>query len=152
MADESAHVLAKNKRAFHEYTVVDTLECGIELKGTEVKSIKGRRFNFSDSYVRIKHDQLWLIGFNISPWSHASEFNHEPLRPRKLLAQRSEIVRLKKQATERGFTLVPLDVHLVRGLVKIKLGVVRGKKLHDKRQAIRSRDLRREQERELSGR
>lgn len=152
MAEESTHVLARNKRAYHEFAVVDTLECGIELRGTEVKSVKAKRFNFSDSYARIKRDELWLIGFNISHWSHASDFNHDPVRPRKLLAQRSEIARLKKQATERGFTLVPLDLHLVRGLVKVKLGIVRGKKLHDKRQTIRARDLRREQERELTGR
>ncbi|MFP4644578.1 MAG: SsrA-binding protein SmpB [Spirochaetales bacterium] len=152
MSEYGVKLLAKNKRAFHEYTVEDTIECGIELFGTEVKSVKGRKFNFSDSYARIKRGELWLHGLHISPWSHATEFNHEPLRSRKLLVHKAEIKRLKRRATERGFTLVPLDLHLKNGLVKVTLGMVKGKKLHDKRQSIRNKDLKRDQERETAGR
>lgn len=152
MSETGVKVLAKNKRAFHEYTVEDTLECGIELSGTEVKSVKARKFNFSDSYARIKRGELWIHGLHISPWTHATEFNHEPLRSRKLLVHKAELKRLKKHVTERGFTLVPLDLHLKRGLIKLTLGLVKGKKLHDKRQTIRNKDLRREQERETAGR
>lgn len=152
MAQSAPNVLARNKRAFHDYMVEDTLECGIQLAGTEVKSIKARKFNFSDSYARVKNDELWLIGLHISPWSHATEFNHEPLRSRKLLVHRSELKRIRRRATERGFTLVPLDVHLKNGMVKITLGMVKGKKLHDKRQTIKDKDIKREQDREMAGR
>ncbi len=152
MAESDVKVLARNKRAFHEYTVEDTIECGIELLGTEVKSVKARKFNFSDSYARIKRGEIWLHGLHISPWSHATEFNHEPLRSRKLLVHKAEIKRLRRRATERGFTLVPLDLHLKRGLIKVTIGMVKGKKLHDKRQSIRSKDLKREQDRETAGR
>ncbi len=152
MAESDIKVLAKNKRAFHEYIVEDTLECGIELYGTEVKSVKARKFNFSDSYARIKRGELWLHGLHISPWSHATEFNHEPLRNRKLLVHKAEIKRLRRRATERGFTLVPIDLHLKRGIVKVTLAMVKGKKLHDKRQTIKNKDLKRDQERETAGR
>ena len=152
MAESDIKVLAKNKRAFHEYIVEDTLECGIELYGTEVKSVKARKFNFSDSYARIKRGELWLHGLHISPWSHATEFNHEPLRNRKLLVHKAEIKRLRRRATERGFTLVPIDLHLKRGIVKVTLAMVKGKKLHDKRQTIKNKDLKCDQERETAGR
>ena len=145
-------VLATNRRARFNYQVEDTLECGLSLAGTEVKSIKAGKFSFSDSYGRVRDDELWLVGFHISPYEHGTIFNHEPDRERKLLAHKREIIRLRRRVDERGFTLVPMKVYLKKGLVKIELGVCRGKKLVDKRATIKERDQKRDAERELRGR
>jgi len=145
-------VLANNRRARFNYEVEDTIECGVSLAGTEVKSIKEGKFSFSDAYGRITDDELWLVAFHISPYEHGTLFNHEPDRDRKLLIHKEEINRLKRKVDERGYTLVPLKVYLKKGLVKVELGVCRGKKLVDKRHAIRERDQKRDAERELRGR
>jgi SsrA-binding protein len=142
-------ILAKNKKAFFNYTVEDKIECGIELKGTEVKSIKNGKFSFSDSYVRIVEDELWLQGFHISAYIHGNIMNHEPERPRRLLAHKQEIKRLKRKTEERGFTLVPLRFYLKRGIVKVEVGLCKGKKQHDKRESIKQKDLKREAAREM---
>ena len=146
---EGAKVLAKNRKAYYNYTVEDSIECGIELLGTEVKSIKNGKFSFSDSYVRIKDNELWLLDFHISTYTQGNILNHEPLRERRLLAHKQEIKRLKRKTDERGYTLVPLKVYLKRGLIKTEIGLCRGKKLHDKRESIKQRDLKREYEREM---
>ena len=142
-------ILATNRRARYTYQVEDSFECGLALAGTEVKSMRSGKFSFSDAYGRIKEDELWLIGFHISQYDHASVFNHEPDRERKLLAHKQEIIRLRRKVDERGFTLIPLKVYLKKGLVKIELGVCRGKKLVDKRHSIKERDQKREADREL---
>lgn len=145
-------ILAVNRRARFDYQVEESFECGLSLAGSEVKSMKGGKFSFSDSYGRIRDNELWLIGFHISPYEHGTLFNHDPDRERKLLVHKQEIIKLKRTVDERGFTLVPLKVYLKKSLVKLELGVCRGKKLADKRDAIRERDQKRDTERELRGR
>lgn len=142
-------ILAKNKKAFFNYTVEDKFEFGIALQGTEVKSIKDGRFSFSDAYVRISDNELWLIDFHISAYPFGNIENHEPLRERKLLAHKHEIKRLKRKIDERGYTLIPLRFYLKKGLVKVEVGLCRGKKKQDKRESIKQRDLKREADREL---
>ncbi len=145
-------LLVKNKKAFHEFHVEEQIECGIELSGTEVKSVKDRKFNFTDSYARIRDGELWLIGVHITPHTNAGVWNHEATRTRKLLAHKREIERLSKKTRERGYTLVPLDMHLKGGYVKVTIGLCKGKKLHDKRETIKQKDLKRDADREMAGR
>ena len=142
-------MLADNRKARFNYTVEEKLECGIALAGTEVKSMKTGRFSFSDAYARIKDDEIWLVGFHISPYPYGNIFNHDPDRPRKLLIHRQEIRRLAKKSNERGYTLVPLRFYLRRGIVKLDLGVCVGKKAYDKREVIKKRDETREMQREI---
>jgi len=151
-ASSGVKVLSTNRRARFDYHVEESFECGLALAGTEVKSIKAGKFSFSDSYGRIRENELWLIGFHISPYEHGTMFNHEPDRDRKLLVHKQEITRLRRKVDERGFTLVPLKVYLKKGLIKLELGLCRGKKLTDKRNSIRERDQKRDAERELRGR
>jgi SsrA-binding protein len=149
MASDGIKVIGKNRKAYHNYTVDEHLECGVELKGTEVKSMKDNKFSFSDSYARIRDDELWLIGLHITPYEQGSIDNHVPERERKLLIHKHELKRLRRQTEEKGYTLVPLDFHLKRGLVKVDLGVCKGKRLYDKRQAIKARDQKLDAEREF---
>ena len=144
MADEHVKLLLLNKKARFNFFIDETLECGIELQGTEVKSLRENRFSFGDSYARIKEGQLYLIGFHISPYPFGNLHNHEPERERKLLVHKEEIRKLRKKVEEKGFTLVPIKVYLKNGLIKVELGICRGKKLYDKREAIKQRDLERE--------
>ena len=143
--------LAVNRRARHRYQVLDSLECGIELRGTEVKSVKASEFSFTDSYAAVRNGRLVLVGLHITPYKFGNQFNHEPTRERSLLAKRDEITKLNKQVSERGLTLIPLRFYLVRGLVKVEIGVCRGKQLVDKRQDIRTRDEDRDMERQIRG-
>ena len=154
MAAESSatKLLARNRRAFYDYSVEENLECGIVLQGTEVKSLRDGKFSFSDSYAKIRDDELWLIGLHISEYSHGNINNHEPLRDRKLLIHRQELKRLKRKVDERGFTLIPLRIYLKGGRIKVELGVCRGKKSYDKRESIKERDQKRDADREMSGR
>ena len=144
MADEHVKLLLLNKKARVNDFIDETLECGIELQGTEVKSLRENRFSFGDSYARIKEGQLYLIGFHISPYPFGNLHNHEPERERKLLVHKEEIRKLRKKVEEKGFTLVPIKVYLKNGLIKVELGICRGKKLYDKRETIKQRDLERE--------
>jgi SsrA-binding protein len=146
---EGRKFLASNRRARFNYTVDETLECGIELQGTEVKSVKEGKFSFSDSYAKIEDSELWLVGLHITPYKFGNIHNHDPERPRKLLAHRQEIKRLGRKVAERGLTLVPLSFYLKNGLVKLELGVCRGKKTVDKRESIKNRDVKRDTERAL---
>jgi SsrA-binding protein len=141
--------LAVNKKAKFNYYVTDSLECGIELKGTEVKSVKAGKFSFSDSYAKIDNDELWLVGLHISLYSFGNIHNHDPDRNRKLLVHKQEIKRLKRKIMEKGLTLVPLRFYLIKGLVKVEIGICKGKKIHDKREVIKKRDLQREAQREF---
>ena len=144
---EGIKVLADNRKARFNYTIDENLECGIVLQGTEVKSLKGGQFSFADAYARVRDNELWLIGFHITPYDHGNLFNHDADRERKLLVHRKEIKRLERKVDEKGFTLVPLKVYLKKGRVKIDLGLCKGKKTYDKRENIKDRDLRRETER-----
>lgn len=141
-------VLGDNRKARFLYTVEDTLECGIELRGTEVKSIKAAHFNFVDSYVEAQKGELWLRNLSITPYSYAGVFNHESERPRRLLAHKKEILKLERKVNEKGVTLIPLKFYLSKGYVKVLVGLCRGKKLADKRNTIKDRDLQRDMDRE----
>ena len=150
--DNNSGHLGKNKKAFHNFAVSETMECGIELRGTEVKSVKAHHFNFVDSWVEIRHDQLWLKGFQITPYSHGNIYNHDPVRDRRLLAHKKEIEKWRRKVDERGFTIVPLSLYTKHGLIKIEIGLCKGKKAHDKSADIKERDLARESDREARDR
>ena len=142
MADD--RVIATNRRARHEYDILETLEAGLVLRGTEVKALRAGQVNFKDSYATLRNEEAWLVGCHISPYSHGTDANHDPERDRKLLLHRREVTRLVGKVAERGLTLVPLRLYLKGGRVKAEIGLARGRKLHDKRSAIREREVRRE--------
>jgi len=139
-----------NRRAFHDYTILERHEAGLALMGSEVKSLRDHRANLKDAYARFFGDELFLVGVHISPYAPASEFGHDPTRTRKLLLHRRELERLRGKVQERGLTLVPLRLYWSRGRAKAELGLAAGKKLHDKRAAIRERMERREIDRALA--
>jgi len=141
-------VLAKNRSARHEHHILQTVEAGIVLVGTEVKSAREGKVNLKEAYGRIIGGEVFLMGAHFSPYSHGNIGNHEPVRPRKLLLHRGEIRKLARQVDTAGMTLVPLKLYLKNGRIKLELAVARGKKLHDKREAGREREARREIERE----
>jgi SsrA-binding protein len=142
--DAREKTIANNRRARHEYEILETIEAGLVLRGTEVKSLRDGQVNFKDSYATIRNSEGWLLGCHISPYSHGTDANHDPERDRKLLLNRREIERLVGKIAERGLTLVPLRLYFRNGRVKIELGLARGKKLHDKRSTLREREVRRE--------
>ncbi|MFW5743497.1 MAG: SsrA-binding protein SmpB [Spirochaetota bacterium] len=146
---EGTKTIARNRRAFYDYAIDEKFECGIELVGSEVKSLRAGKVSFGDSYGRIRDGQVWLSGLRVSPYDQASIFNHDPDRERKLLLHKQEIRRLKRRVDERGFTLVPLQLYFKGGLVKVELGLAKGKREYDKRQAIKKRDQAREAQREM---
>jgi SsrA-binding protein len=141
-----------NRRARHEYTVEETLEAGIVLTGTEIKSIRAGRVNLVDAYARIEHGEAWLIGAHIAPYEQGNRYNHEPRRTRKLLLHRDQIAELVGRTQAKGQTLIPLRLYIRDGRAKLELGLGRGKKTHDKRRTIAERDRRRELERETKER
>jgi SsrA-binding protein len=145
--------VATNRKARHDYFIDETYEAGIVLTGTEIKSIRAGRVNLRDSYVQVRNGELWLIDTHIAPYKQAGYSGHEPKRPRKLLMQRREINRLQGKAQEKGYTIIPLRFYLKNNKwAKVEIALARGKKLYDKRQAIRKRDAQREVERALAGR
>ena len=148
-AGAGGKTLATNRRARHLYHVDDRLECGIALRGTEVKSLKSGQFSFVDSYARVLDGELLLVGLHVTPYAFGNQFNHDPTRTRKLLAHRDEIRRLGKRVAERGLTLIPLRFYVTNGLVKVELGICRGKKTFDKREDIKRRDLARDLDRQV---
>lgn len=137
-------LIASNRKAFHDYHVLDKLEAGIALTGTEVKSLREGAVNLKDSYITVKNGEAFLFGAHISPYSHGNLQNHEPERTRKLLLHRREIDKLEVQVTEKGLTVVPLKLYFKGGRVKAEIGVVRGKKLYDKRESEKRREADRE--------
>jgi SsrA-binding protein len=141
---EEDRVVATNRRARHEYEILETFEAGLVLRGTEVKSLRTGQVNFKDSYATVRNSELWLLGCHISPYSHGTDANHDPERDRKLLLHRREITRLTGKIAERGLTVVPLKLYFKAGRAKIEIGLARGKKLHDKRATLRERETRRE--------
>jgi SsrA-binding protein len=134
-------LFAANKKAFHDYFILEKLEAGIVLLGTEVKSIREARINLKDSYAMIKQGEAFLLNCHISPYSHGNRQNHDPTRTRKLLLHQKEIRKMIGKTQEKGLTLVPLRVYLRRGRIKVELGVARGKKLHDKRETERRKEM-----------
>lgn len=142
-------MIAQNKKARFNYTIAESLECGIELKGTEVKSVKAGNISFPDAFAEIINGEVWLKQMHISEYFYSSVFNHEPDRPKKLLLHRDEIKRLNRKVEEKGVTLIPLDFYLKNGKVKVNLGLCRGKKQYDKRADIRERDVQRDMQREF---
>ena len=145
-------VIATNRKARHDYEILETYEAGIVLKGTEVKSLREGQVNFKDSYAAIDRGEGWLIGCHIAPYHHGTDANHDPDRSRKLLLHRREIARLLGKVAERGLTLIPLRLYFKEGHAKLAIGLARGKKLHDKRASIRERDARREMDKEVRAR
>jgi SsrA-binding protein len=138
-----------NRKAFFDYEIMERLEAGVELIGTEVKALREGRASFKDSYARVINGELWLVNMHISPYSNGGYSNHEPMRMRKLLLHKKEIKRLTNKSEEQGLTIVPLKLYFKNGRAKIEIGVARGKKLHDKRQAIANKDVHRDTQREL---
>ena len=144
----SEHTVAVNRRARHDYAIEDTLEAGLVLTGTEIKSIRAGRANLAEAYARIERGEAWLIGAHIAPYEQGNRNNHEPTRTRKLLLHRDQIAELIGKTQAKGFTLVPLRLYIRDGLAKLEIGIAHGKKAHDKRRTIAERDMRRELERE----
>lgn len=142
-------IVAKNKKARFNFEILETYEAGIELKGTEVKSVRMSKINISDGYASVDNGEVFLKQVHISPYEQGNIFNVDPLRVRKLLMHRREIDKLLGETTQKGYTLVPLMVYLKRGKVKVELGLARGKKLYDKREALAKKDMQRRVEREL---
>ncbi len=142
-------IITLNRRARHDYEIIDTMEAGIELKGSEVKSLRAGQVNLKDSYARIENGEVFLVGCHIAPYSHSSVFNPDPLRTRKLLLHKDEIKRLDRKITEKGYTLVPLSLYFKRGKAKVELALAKGKTLVDKRETIKRKTAKREIEREL---
>ena len=145
-------VVVTNRKATHLYEILETYEVGMVLNGTEVKSLREGKANFKDSYALIEGGEAWLVGCHISPYHHGSDANHDPERQRKLLLHRGEISRLLGKVQERGLTLVPLRLYFKSGRAKLELGLARGRKLHDKRRAIREREMRREMDKAVRAR
>ncbi len=150
MAKESgSRLIANNKKAYHDYFIEDTYEAGIELAGTEVKSLRMGKCSIKESFVQIEHGEVFVYGMHISPYEKGNIFNKDPLRTRKLLLHQYEIRKIAAKIAEKGFTLVPLKVYFKGSLVKVEIGIAKGKKLYDKRQTIAKNDQRREAEREF---
>jgi SsrA-binding protein len=146
--DQGIKVICRNKRALHEYAVFESLECGLVLTGTEVKSLREGAANLEDAYARIEDGEVWLVGSDIPEYTMGNRMNHKPKRRRKLLLHRREIAKFAEKATQRGFTLVPLRMYFKEGRAKVEIAIARGKQQHDKRQdqkkAEAQRDIRRE--------
>ena len=149
MGRERIKLIANNKRAFHDYFIDEKYETGIELFGTEVKSIRMGKCSIKEAFIRIEKGEVYITGMHISPYEKGNIFNKDPLRCRKLLLHKNEILKLKGKIAEKGFTLVPLQVYFKGSLVKVEIGLARGKKLYDKRADIAKRDQRRELEKEF---
>lgn len=137
-------IIAENRKAKHDYFILDTIEAGIALKGTEVKSMRAGRVNLKDSYIFIQNDEAFIEGMHVSPYDHGNIFNVDPLRKRKLLLHKKEIIKLRQKTQEKGLGIVPLKLYFVNGKVKVEIAVVRGKKLYDKRATEAKRTAERE--------
>ena len=148
MDKKEIKVLQTNKKAYFNYEIIEDLEAGISLEGTEVKSLRAGKFSFTDSYIKIENGEMWLIGFTIQPYDKGSIFNHQPNRNRRLLVHKQEIKRFKRKVEEKGLTLIPTKMYIKGNLMKVQVSLCRGKALHDKKDAIKERDLDRQAKRE----
>lgn len=142
--DENERLVAQNRSARHEYEVIETLECGLVLRGSEVKTLRNGKVTLDEAYGRVKGDEVWLVGCDIPEYVQANQFNHEPRRPRKLLLHKREIAKFAAQAMQKGLTLVPLKLYFKRGKAKLLLGICRGRKLHDKREVLKKKTMQRD--------
>lgn len=149
MAKTNGKMIANNKKAYHDYFILENYEAGIALHGTEVKSLRMGKCSIKEAFIRVENGEVYIYGMHISPYEKGNIFNKDPLRVRKLLLHRYEINKIEGKLQEKGLTLVPLKVYFKGSLVKIEIGVARGKKLYDKRQDIAKKDQRREAEREF---
>ena len=149
MAKEARKLIANNKKAHHDYFLEERYEAGIELHGTEVKSLRMGKCSIKESFVRIQNGEVYIYGMHVSPYEKGNIFNKDPLRPKKLLLHKTEIRKLIGKLAEQGYTLVPVEVYLKGSLVKIEIALAKGKKLYDKRQDIAKKDMKREAEREF---
>ena len=149
MGAQSVKLIANNKKAYHDYFIEDTFETGISLAGTEVKSLRMGKCSIKESFIRIENGEVFVYGMHISPYEKGNIFNKDPLRVRKLLMHRYEINKIMGKIREKGMTLVPLKVYFKGSLVKVEIGLARGKKLYDKREDIAKKDQRREAEKEF---
>lgn len=147
--EKGSRLIANNKKAYHDYFIEETYEAGIALHGTEVKSLRMGKCSIKESFVRIENEEVYIYGMHISPYDKGNIFNRDPLRVKKLLLHKSEIRKMKGKIAEKGYTLVPLKVYFNRSLVKVEIGLAKGKKLYDKRQDIAKKDQRREAERDF---
>ena len=147
--EKGSRLIANNKKAYHDYFIEETYEAGIALHGTEVKSLRMGKCSIKESFVRIENEEVYIYGMHISPYEKGNIFNRDPLRVKKLLLHKSEIRKMKGKIAEKGYTLVPLKVYFNRSLVKVEIGLAKGKKLYDKRQDIAKKDQRREEERDF---
>jgi SsrA-binding protein len=145
-------VVARNRKARHEFEILDTYEAGLELKGPEVKSLRAGEVSFQDAFARVAAGEVWLHNLHISPYEAANRFNVDPVRPRRLLLNRQEIRQIAVKTEEKGLTLVPLEIYFSRGYAKLELAVGRGKKLHDKRETLKRRQQDREARRAMEDR
>ncbi len=150
--DEHIKIVARNRRARHEFDLIETVEAGIVLTGTEVKSLRNGKASLEESYAGIERGEVWLYGCDIPEYLQANRMNHKPKRPRKLLLHRSEIAKLVAKASERGLTLVPLKIYFKDGMAKVEICVARGRKTYDKRDALKKQDAKRDMDRALRGR
>jgi SsrA-binding protein len=150
--EDGIKVVCRNRRAFHDYDIQDTLECGLVLTGTEVKSLRERSASLEDAYAKVEGGEVWLIGSDIPEYSMGNRMNHQPKRPRKLLLHRREINKYAGKASVRGYTLVPLRIYFKNGRAKVELAVARGKQLHDKREAQKKTEAEREIRRVMTDR
>lgn len=145
-------VIATNRKAYHDYHIQETYEAGISLLGTEVKSLREGKANLKDSYAIVKNSEVFLLNCHISPYSHGNILNHDPLRTRKLLLHKKEINKLYGHMTQKGLTLIPLKIYFKDGKAKVEIGLAKGKRQYEKREAIKEKESRREMERHLKGR
>ena len=152
MGKDTIKLIANNKKAYHDYFIEDTYEAGIALHGTEVKSVRMGKCSVKESFIRIENGEVIAYGLHISPYEKGNIFNRDPLRPKKLLLHRHEINKITGKIKEKGYTLVPLKVYLKGSLIKVEIGLARGKKLYDKRQDLAKKDMKREAEREYKQR
>lgn len=147
--EKGSRLIANNKKAYHDYFIEETYEAGIALHGTEVKSLRMGKCSIKESFVRIENEEVYIYGMHISPYEKGNIFNRDPLRVKKLLLHKSEIRKMKGKIAEKGYTLVPLKVYFNRSLVKVEIGLAKGKKLYDKRQDIAKKDQQREAQRDF---
>jgi SsrA-binding protein len=149
---DSFKVVATNRKARHEYFILDTYEAGLELRGSEIKSIRAGQISLGEAYIKLDGQEAWLVDAHVAPYEQANLFNHDPLRPRRLLLHRSEIRKLWDTVRQKGVTIIPLRIYLKKGRAKAEIAVAKGKKLYDKRETIARRDVEREMQRELNRR
>jgi len=150
VAGDDRKIIGRNRRALHDYAVFEKYQCGIVLKGSEVKSLREGRATLSDAYGEVRDGEVWLVDCHISEYPQASIFNHKPKRNRKLLLRRQEIKKLYARVNEKGFTLIPLSIYFLNGLAKVELAVCRGKRKYEKRETIKKKEIKREIKRHKS--